>query len=70
MVDRESLRLHVATPQCEDLADLERNAAAVILKTCGNWMLRTFVPMPPVKGRVSKVRSSATVRSTFCNLLA
>ena len=70
MVNRESLKSAVATPQIEDSAKLERNAAAVILKTCGNWMLRTFVPVPPVNGRVSKVRSAANVRSASCNFPA
>jgi hypothetical protein len=69
MVERESLKSAVATPRSEDTAEFERTAAAVILKTCGNWMLRTFVPLPPVNGRVSKVRSSANVRSASCNLL-
>ena len=63
MADRESVKSAVALPQSEDSAELERTAAAVILKTFGNWMLRTFVPIPPVTGRVSKVRSSADVRS-------
>lgn len=70
MVDRESLKSVVATPQSEDSAELERTAAAVILKTCGNWMLRSFVPVPQVDGRVSKVRSSANGRSASLNFLA
>lgn len=70
MVDKESPESAVPIPQSEDSAKLERNAAAVILKTFGNWMLRTFVPIPPVNGRVSKVRSSADVRSASCNFLA
>ena len=70
MVDRESLKSVVATPQSEDSAELERTAAAVILKTCGNWMLRSFVPVPQVSGRVSKVRSSANGRSASLNFLA
>ena len=70
MVDKESLESAAATLQCKDSAKLERTAAVVTLRTFGNWMLRTFVPIPRVNGRVSKVRPSANVRSAFRNFLA
>jgi hypothetical protein len=70
MVDNGLLKSAVVTPQSENSAKLERTAAAVMLKTFGDWMLRTFVPIPPVNARVSKVRSSASVRSASLNFRA
>ena len=64
MVDKVLLKPVVTTSQSEDPAGLERNAAVVILMTFGNWMLRTFVPVPPLHGGVSKARSPANVRDT------
>jgi hypothetical protein len=64
MVDKVLLQPVVTTPQSEDPAGLERNAAIVILKTFGNWMLCTFVPLPTMHGKVSKARSPGDVRGT------
>ena len=69
MANSESLESVAAAPQGEDSADLERTAAAVVLKTFGNWLLCTFVPVVPVNGRVSKVRSPANIRNASRNFL-
>jgi hypothetical protein len=67
MVDDESLKSAVPGRQCEDSAKPEQTAAAVILRSFCDWMLRTFVPVPSLHGKVSKVRSSASVRGTSSN---
>ena len=62
-VDKASLEPAEARCQSEDSAEFERTAAAVILKTCGYWMLRTFVPGSMANGGVPKVSFSTIFRS-------
>ena len=66
----DSLKPAAAAPQGEDAAKRQRTAAAVKLKTFGNWMLRTFVPIVPVNENASRVRFPANVRNAFRNFSA
>ncbi len=70
MANRELPKSIVVAPHIEDSDDLKRTAAAVILKTFGNWMLRTFVPIVPVNEKASRVRFPANVRKASCNFSA